>query len=91
MAYAPPVTLHNYTNTHATRSNVPWSWTGLVPQCLVELFASASLSLGCVGRLGRVFVSPAPTGVGASRPPFTGGQLTFGVLVDVLQPAVRVR
>ena len=91
MAYAPPVTLHNYTNTHATRSNVPWSWTGLVPQCLVELFASASLSLGCVGRLGWVFVSPAPTGAGANRPPLTGGQLTFGVLVDVPPPVVRVR
>ena len=31
MAYAPPVTFHNYTNTHATHSNVPWSWTGFVP------------------------------------------------------------
>ena len=277
MAYAPPVTLHNYTNTHATNSNVPWSWTGLVPQCLVGLSASprrcrwaalagwvgsscppplrgwgrtapplrggslpsacsltsprlscacvgvplgasvcgrlgmrdrvgilasitetgkttltpvfdnasdphnqayfltssthtptrdtyktrhvgsaasvtkliarsrshgfplslrldglrpaghssqlhkhtrhplerplvldgarasfgrafclpASLSLGCVGRLGWVFVSPAPMGAGANRPPFTGGQLTYGVpygvLVDVLPPAARVR
>ena len=51
----------------------------------------ASLSLGCVGRLGWVFVSPAPTGVGANRPPLTGGQLTFGVLVDVPPPVVRVR
>ena len=51
----------------------------------------ASLSLGCVGRLGWVFVSPAPTGVGANRPPLTGGQLTFGVLVGVLPPAARVR
>ena len=50
----------------------------------------ASLSLGCVGRLGWVFVSPAPTGVGANRPPLTGGQLTFGVLVDV-PPPVCVR
>ena len=95
MAYAPPVTFHNYTNTHATHSNVPWSWTGLVPQCLVELFASASLSLGCVGRLGWAFVSPAPMGAGANRPPLTGGQLTYGVpygvLVDVLPPAARVR
>ena len=47
----------------------------------------ASLSLGCAGRLGWVIVSPAPTGAGANRPPLTGGQLTFGVLVDVLPPA----
>ena len=91
MAYAPPVTLHNYTNTHATHSNVPWSWTGLVPQFGRAFCFPASLSLGCVGRLGWVFVSPAPTGVGANRPPLTGGQLTSGVLVDVPPPVVRVR
>ena len=55
----------------------------------------ASLSLRCVGRLGWVFVSPAPMGAGANRPPFTGGQLTYGVpygvLVDVLPPAASVR
>ena len=48
-----------------------------------------------MGRLGWVFVSPAPPGVGANRPPLTGGQLTYGVpygvLVDVLPPAARVR
>ena len=51
----------------------------------------ASLSLGCVGRLGWAFVSPAPMGAGANRPPLTGGQLTYGVpygvLVDVLYGA----
>ena len=51
----------------------------------------ASLSLGCAGRLGWAFVSPAPMGAGANRPPLTGGQLTYGVpygvLVDVLYGA----
>jgi len=74
MAYAPPVTRHNYTNTHATHSNVPWSWTGLVPQCLVGLFASPRrcrwAALGCVGLGLRV---PRPYGGGGEPPPPYGG------------------
>ena len=96
MAYAPPVTLHNYTNVTRHPLERPLVLDGARASVFGRAFCLlASLSLGCVGRLGWVFVSPAPTGAGANRPPVTGGQLTYGVpygvLVDVLPPAARVR
>ena len=83
--------VHNYTNTHAAYSNVPWAWTRRVPQCLADLSrAPAVATAGPPGGLSWVFLSPAPMGAGANRPPLTGGQLTFVVLVDALLPAARV-
>ena len=76
MAYAPPVTLHNYTNTHATHSNVPWSWTGLVPQCLVGLFASPRRCrwAAWAGWVGSSCPPPL-RGWGRTAPPLRGGSL----------------
>ena len=85
--------VHNYTNTHAAYSNVPWAWTRRVPQCLADLSlrrrAPAVATAGPPSGLSWVSLSLAPMGAGANRPPLTGGQLTFVVLVDVL-PAARV-
>ena len=74
MAYAPPVTLHNYTNTHATHSNVPWSWTGLVPQCLVGLSASPRRCrwAAWAGWVGSSCPPPL-RGWGRTAPPLGGG------------------
>ena len=76
MAYAPPVTLHNYTNTHATHSNVPWSRTGLVPQCLVGLFASPRRCrwAAWAGWVGSSCPPPL-WGWGRTAPPLRGGSL----------------
>ena len=76
MAYAPPVTRHNYTNTHATHSNVPWSRTGLVPQCLVELFASPRRCrwAAWAGWVGSSCPPPL-RGWGRTAPPLRGGSL----------------
>ena len=79
MAYAPPVTFHNYTNTHATHSNVPWSWTGLVPQRLVGLSASPRRCrwAAWAGWVGSSCPPPL-WGRGRTAPPLRGGSLPTG-------------
>jgi hypothetical protein len=82
--------VHNYTNTHAAYSNVPWAWTRRVPQCLADLsLAPAVATAGPPSGLSWVSLSLAPMGAGANRPPLMGGQLTVDVRVGVL-PAARV-
>ena len=70
MAYAPPVTLHIYTNIHAALLERPLILDEAprrVPQCLC-------LSSGVLNWAANVGVlsSPTRTGVRASRPPVGG-------------------
>ena len=70
MAYAPPVTLHNYTNIHAALLERPLILDEARASVFVPLIGCAEL--GCERENVGVLSSPTRTGVRASRPPVGG-------------------
>ena len=92
MAYAPPVTFYLLHTPGRRPLERPLAVDGALRRVVEQTRFHPRRRCGAGGGgSGWVFLSPTLMGVGANRPPLTGGQLTFGAPGVALPLSARVR